>query len=88
MSAGASTELTCRELVELVTEWLEGTLPAPEQARFELHLAGCRHCRAYLRQIEDIIRLAGRLSERCLPAEARDALLRAFRGWKTRRSPL
>jgi anti-sigma factor RsiW len=89
MSAAApDDDLTCRELVELVTAWLEGVLPAVERARFELHLAQCQGCRAYLRQLEDTIRVAGRLSEPSLPGTARDALLRAFRGWKTQGLPL
>ena len=36
--------LTCREIVELVTDYLEGTLPQPERARFERHITSCRDC--------------------------------------------
>jgi anti-sigma factor RsiW len=80
MTAGAAG-LTCRELVELVTEYLEGALPASERARFDQHLAACAGCRAHLEQVRLTIELAGRLTEETIPPAARDALLEAFRGW-------
>jgi anti-sigma factor RsiW len=86
MSTGAPEDLSCRELVELVTAYLERALPGEERSRFEVHLAVCRPCRAYLRQLEDTIRAAGRLTEVSLSAEAWEVLLRAFRGWKRARS--
>jgi anti-sigma factor RsiW len=75
--------LTCRELVELVTDYLEGALPPEDRSRFEAHLAGCRGCRTYLRQMRQTIRLAGRLTEDAVPAAAERRLLRAFRAWKS-----
>jgi len=75
-------DLSCQELVELVTEYLEGTLSSPERARFEMHLCYCEPCRVYLRQMRETLRLAGRLSEEAVPSAGREALLRAFRGWK------
>jgi anti-sigma factor RsiW len=86
-AAGAPEDVTCRQLVELVTAYLEGALPGDERSRFEAHLVACRHCRAYVRQMEDTIRAAGRLTEESLAPDAREALLRAFRGWKGGRSP-
>ena len=77
-----ANELTCKELVELVTEYLEGTLPAAERARFEEHLAGCRDCGAYLDQIRQTVRVLGRLTEDSLPAAFRAELVEAFRSWK------
>jgi predicted anti-sigma-YlaC factor YlaD len=74
--------LTCQELVELVTDYLEGLLPSEEQARFELHLQGCAGCRAYLQQMKETIYLTGRLREDELPSPARDELLHLFRKWK------
>jgi anti-sigma factor RsiW len=53
--------MTCQELVELVTEYLEGTLPGPDRQRFEEHLAECPHCVAYLEQMRITIGLVGRL---------------------------
>ena len=78
-------ELTCMELVELVAAYLEDTLPAEDRSRFEDHVMACDGCSAYLDQMRHTIRLAGSLSEEAIPADARDALLQAFRGWKANR---
>lgn len=75
-------ELPCRELVELVTEYLENRLSPTDRVRFEAHLAQCEACRAYLDQFQQTIRALGRLPEESLSAEARTALLAAFRGWR------
>ncbi len=77
-----SDELTCRELVALVTDYLEGTLPAAERARFEAHLANCPYCRIYLEQMRQTICAVGMLREEHVPAVAKDDLLRVFRDWK------
>jgi anti-sigma factor RsiW len=71
--------LVCREFVELVTDYLDGTLPDTERHRFEAHLAECDGCAGYL---EDTRRLIGSLQETTEPPAdpaTRDALLRAFR---------
>jgi len=75
-------DLSCKELVELVTSYLEGTLPPSERTRFEMHLAYCEWCRIYLRQMRETARLAGRLSEEALLPDKREELIRIFRGWK------
>jgi anti-sigma factor RsiW len=85
MTGGLHADLACRELVELVTDYLEGALAPEERTRFELHLARCPGCTVYLRQLHGTLRTAGRLTERSLPDEARDRLLRAFRHWKRQR---
>lgn len=74
--------LTCREFVEIVTEYLEGTLPSGERGRFEAHLAVCPPCQIYLEQIRETIRLSGELTEESISAEAKAELLQAFRDWK------
>lgn len=74
--------LSCQELVELVTDYLEARLPAPARARFEAHLAECDGCGAYVEQLRQTVRLAGRARVEDVPAPARAALLQAFRGWK------
>ena len=74
--------MTCHELVELVTEYLEGTLPVEQRARFEQHLAPCPGCADYLEQMRLTIRATGRLAEESLEPRTRDALLAVFRGWK------
>jgi predicted anti-sigma-YlaC factor YlaD len=77
-------DLPCRELVELVTDYLEGALSAGERARFEEHLRGCSGCRAYLEQMRLTIQALGRLTEEAIPPEAKQELLRVFRDWKRR----
>jgi anti-sigma factor RsiW len=79
----ATTELTCRELVEIVTDYLEERLSPPDRRRFEEHLAMCKGCTNYVEQMRVTIALAGRLSEDSIPAEAREQLLQAFRNWKS-----
>ena len=69
----------CREFVELVTSYLEGTLPEHERTRMDAHLAECDGCAGYL---DDMRRLVGSLHETPEPPPdeaTRDALLRAFR---------
>lgn len=74
--------MTCRELVELVTEYFEGTLPPAGVTRFEEHLGECEACVAYLDQMRATVASLGRLEESALPATARDELLAVFRDWK------
>lgn len=74
-------ELPCQELVELVTDYLEDRLSPVDRERFEAHLEQCEACRTYLEQFRATIRALGRLPEESLSAEARTALLNAFRGW-------
>jgi anti-sigma factor RsiW len=78
-------EMTCRELVELVTDYLEGALSDRDRERFEGHIAVCEHCTAYLDQMRVTIVATGRLTEESLDPAMRDELLSAFRGWKRER---
>lgn len=80
-------DLTCAELVELVTDYLEGALDARERERFELHLVYCPGCAFHLDQMRETIRLTGHLTEEGLPAATRDVLLQAFRDWKSPERP-
>ena len=75
-------ELTCRELVELVTEYLEGSLLADERLRFEQHLENCPYCQSYLEQMRQVISLLGQITETSLDPDAENELLRCFRDWK------
>ncbi len=78
----ATRELTCREIVELVTEYLEGTMTPELSAAFEAHLAHCDGCTHYLEQIEATIRLAGTIEPEELSPEFREELLEAFRDFR------
>ncbi len=79
-----SGKLTCKQLVMLITEYVEGALSARERASFDEHLMKCDGCSEYLRQLRTTIGIVGRLREDDLASPARDALLAAFRDWKSR----
>jgi predicted anti-sigma-YlaC factor YlaD len=76
------TEITCRELVELVTEYLDGAMERSERERLEAHLAACGPCRRYLDQMRRTIELAGQLTEEAVTPEAQEELLKVFRAWR------
>ena len=83
MDSGAATDLSCRELVELVTDYLEDSLPAHERARFDAHLEACDACRAYVGQIRTTVRLT-REAAATQDFPGMEGLLEAFRGYKRR----
>ncbi len=72
-------DLTCRELVELVTDWLEDALPAAERRRVDAHLDGCDDCTTYVAQVRATIEAVGRLPSAALSPELRAHLRAAFR---------
>jgi hypothetical protein len=75
-------DLTCKELVELITGYLEGTLRGRRLRRFESHLAACDGCTRYLVQMEMTVRMTGTLTEEQVTDEQKAVLLAAFRDWK------
>lgn len=75
-------ELTCREVVELVTEYLSGGMEAGVRARFDNHLSTCEPCTAHIQQMQSTIEATGRLDEGELDDQAKRDLLDAFRRWK------
>ncbi len=77
--------LSCKELVELVTDYLEGALSRRDRKRFEAHIAACEHCTLYLEQLRQTIALTGMLREEDVQPDARDALLVQFAAWKQER---
>jgi predicted anti-sigma-YlaC factor YlaD len=77
-----SGRLTCRELIVLVTDYMENALTREERARFERHLSACRDCTAYLSQMKMTIQLLGKVTEDDVTAQARDELLTIFQDWK------
>jgi anti-sigma factor RsiW len=76
--------LSCQEIVELVTDYLEGELPPDTASRFEEHLNFCDGCETYLAEMRAAIATVGRADavEEEMPAETRDSLLTAFRHWR------
>jgi anti-sigma factor RsiW len=78
--------MDCNELVELVTDYLEGRLPDAERERFEGHLEECAGCGNYLEQMRSTISVTGTLREDDLPPGAAESLLAEFRDWKRSRA--
>ena len=74
--------IECRQMVELMTAYLEGSLSRRDRRRFEAHIAGCPHCHEYLAQIRVTIALAGTVREEDLDPQARHDLLDVFRQWR------
>ena len=74
--------MSCKELVELVTDYLEDALPPEERRRFEEHLTLCHGCVNYVDQMRKTVVTVGGLHEESISPEARDALLNVFRDWK------
>jgi anti-sigma factor RsiW len=75
-------ELVCREMVELITDYLEGALSRSQRRRFEAHLADCEHCTEYLSQMRSTIRLTGRLQAEDLTPEMRQDFGELYRRWR------
>ena len=76
-------EITCRELVELVTAYLEGALPEADRVRFEQHLVICRDCSAHMDQMRATQRALRSVGTARVDPAARARLLDAFRDWRS-----
>ena len=77
-----SRGLVCQEVVELVTDYLEGALSPADHRRFETHLAGCPHCTEYLAQIRETITLVGRVTPEDLTPQMSTDLTDLYRRWR------
>jgi predicted anti-sigma-YlaC factor YlaD len=79
-------EVTCREFVELVTDYWEGALPEQQMELVEEHLVMCDWCKTYLEQMEATVEALPEAADRePVPEETERVLLSAFRDWKARR---
>jgi anti-sigma factor RsiW len=74
--------ITCQEVVELVTDYIERELPPEEASLFEQHLNFCDGCVVYVEQMRATNATVGRVREEDVPAETKDRLMTAFREWK------
>jgi Putative zinc-finger len=74
--------ITCNEVVELVTGYLERALPADEMTLFEQHINFCDGCIVYVEQMRSTVATVGRVREEDVPPEAKDRLMAAFREWR------
>jgi anti-sigma factor RsiW len=75
-------EMACQELVEVITDYLEGSLCAQDVRRLEAHLARCTPCQTYVEQMRLTLRAVGRLSSEELSPHTRNQLVEAFRSWR------
>jgi anti-sigma factor RsiW len=80
-------DLVCRQVVELVNDYLENVLPRVERKRFERHLAGCPHCTAYLAQIRVTVATVGRLTPDDFSPEVSQEFTELYRAWRADGSP-
>jgi anti-sigma factor RsiW len=74
--------LTCQEMVELVTDYIEGRMDDSTRARFEEHVAECDACTLYIEQMRQTIVALGRIPAESISPEAEEELLVAFRTWR------
>jgi len=78
-----STDLVCRQAVELVTDYLEGALGRTARRRFEAHLTACPHCTEYLAQMRETIKLTGQLAPEDLTPQMREEFTDLYRRWRS-----
>ena len=80
-----TSELSCKELTEVVTDYLEGTMDALERRRFEEHLSLCPACVTYIEQMKETIRHVGISGPVQIPSKLESDILKAFRSWNERK---
>jgi len=80
---GRGEELVCQQVVELITDYLEGALSRSQRRRFDAHLADCEHCTEYLEQMRATIRLSGRLNAEDLTPEMRADFSALHQRWRS-----
>jgi anti-sigma factor RsiW len=75
-------DMVCQQAIELLTDYLEGSLSGRQRRRLEAHLAGCPNCSGYLEQIRITIRLTGSIEPEALSPDAVDDLSELYRRWR------
>ncbi len=75
--------LVCREAVELVSDYLDGTLSRRDRRRLEKHLAACDACQAYLAQVRATVAASGRVGPEDLPDDVVEGLVNLFRQYRS-----
>jgi anti-sigma factor RsiW len=80
--ADSHDHLSCQEVVELATGYLDGALSTDDASLFEQHLNFCEGCVWYVEQIKTTVETLGEVREEDIPSEAKDRLMSAFRDWR------
>lgn len=79
--------LTCKEITELVTDYLEGRMSLADRMRFQMHVGMCKHCRAYLRQMKATVAALGQMpDDAAMPEDVSDELRKRFAEWRAGRT--
>jgi anti-sigma factor RsiW len=78
----AEADVTCREVAELLSDYLDDAIPAPDRARLDAHLAECNGCAAALEQLRETIRVSGTLTEEQVEQEELEPIRSVFRAWR------
>jgi anti-sigma factor RsiW len=84
MSDPNTDEMACRELVGVISAYLDGTLPAEDRRRFDAHLEECPYCVNYLDQMRETIEALGELAADSIAPERRREIVEAFSAWRNR----
>jgi len=82
--AESHDHLSCQEVVELVTDYLERSLPAEEAALFEQHINFCDGCIWYVDQLRTTVAAVGEVREEDLSPDVKDRLMGVFHEWRRR----
>ncbi len=82
MSEPSGGDLTCQELVEVITDYFDGAMSDADRGRFERHLNECSGCQAVVSQFRTAIEITGRLTEEQVSDAQRDAMRDVFRRWR------
>ena len=77
--------LSCQEITEIITDYLEGRMSFADRMRFQMHVGMCKHCRAYLRQMKATISSLGQLPDEPMPTDVRDEMRKRFAAWNDAR---
>jgi predicted anti-sigma-YlaC factor YlaD len=73
---------TCKEVAELITEYLEGSLTLTQRVRFQMHMGLCLACRNYLSQMKYTVATLRQLPPDPIPPQIKEEMLRRFQTWK------
>ncbi len=73
--------LSCKQITELITDYLEGRMKFADRMRFQMHVGMCKHCRAYLRQMKATVAAVGQLPDEPMPDDVRDEMRKRFASW-------
>ncbi len=77
-----TSELSCKELTQLITEYLEGVLSSTDRERFESHLSRCPGCITYIEQMQETVKQLGNMPSVEIPSNLESSIVDAFRAWK------